>query len=135
MPLSPLSDIRLLGFNYYLSIYKLLGFFNVWNCLIYELFNHLWMLWENMVRLDVCLWRLCFVRFLSSAFSNISFETLIILSDSKILKWMKMKNRKKENDKRRRREKRIEPVQSSNIEFEHLIPVTNMSNLSFEEWQ
>ena len=69
------------------------------------------------------------------AFSNISFETLIILSDSKILKWMKMKNRKKENDKRRRREKRIEPVQSSNIEFEHLIPVTNMSNLSFEEGQ
>ena len=44
-----------------------------------------------------------------------------------------MKNRKKENEKRRRREKRIEPVQSSNIEFEHLIPVTNMSNLSFEK--
>ena len=44
-----------------------------------------------------------------------------------------MKNRKKQNDKRRRREKRIEPVQSSNIEFEHLIPVKNISNLSFEK--
>jgi hypothetical protein len=96
---------------------------------IYECFGRIWH--ASTSAYDV----FCFVRFLSSAFSNISFDTLIILSDSKILKWMKMKNRKKENDKRRRREKRIEPVQSSNIEFEHLIPVTNMSNLSFEEGQ
>ena len=44
-----------------------------------------------------------------------------------------MKNRKKENEKRRRREKRIEPVQSSNIEFEHLIPVTNMQTFPLKK--
>ena len=43
--------------------------------------------------------------------------------------------KKREGQKKKKREKNVWFVKSSNIEFEHLIPVTNMSNLSFEGGQ
>jgi len=43
------------------------------------------------------------------------------------------KQKKRERKKKKKREKNVWFVKSSNIEFEHLIPVKNISNLSFEK--